>query len=241
MRRASVNNFGFGGSNVHVIIEQAPEAIVNKGKLTNGHQNGELHDSETNANGIIHEEITPLDGATIQGKDSYHIPTDRLLLTLSAADEDAAKCQLASICHYLETFPNATRQDLYQKLIYSLQRRTQLQWRSALTVTGKDDLVQKIVAARIRPARAGKVPKISYVFTGQGAQWYVDFQMNFLLHISPVCRLGMGRELVYAYPIFEEVIARADMVLKGLVCPWSLSGKPFMIYQSPWCFWSSQA
>ena len=174
VRRASINNLGFGGSNVHAIVEQAPEPIVDNGKLTNGHPNDELHDNETHTNGVIHEKRSSPDEAAVNGKDSHHSPTDCFLLILSAADEVAAKSQLASISHFLETFPYSTRQDLYQKLIYSLQRRTQLRWRSALTVTGKDDLVQKIERARIGPVRAGKVPKIGYVFNGQGAQWYVS-------------------------------------------------------------------
>ena len=34
----------------------------------------------------------------------------------------------------------------------------------------------------------------------------------------------MGRELRYAYPVFESAIVKADLVLKKLGCPWSLLG-----------------
>ena len=57
------------------------------------------------------------------------------------------------------------------------------------------------------------------------------FKIKLPLHVSLVCRHGMGRGLVHAYPVFAEVIARADTVLKRVGCPWSLSGKSFTICQ----------
>jgi acyl transferase domain-containing protein len=57
---------------------------------------------------------------------------------------------------------------------------------------------------------AGRTPDLTYVFTGQGAQW-----------------AGMGRGLMKTFKSFRDSIQSLDIVLQGLKRPpsWSLEGK----------------
>ncbi|CAI6083222.1 unnamed protein product [Clonostachys chloroleuca] len=51
--------------------------------------------------------------------------------------------------------------------------------------------------------RGSATPKLAYIFSGQGSQWY-----------------AMGRELFYRYPIYRKSLLDASVYLQGLDCPW---------------------
>jgi acyl transferase domain-containing protein len=59
----------------------------------------------------------------------------------------------------------------------------------------------------IKAVRAVRQPKLSFIFTGQGAQW-----------------AGMGQELMQAYPIFASNMRQADKYLRSIGASWSLLG-----------------
>ena len=60
--------------------------------------------------------------------------------------------------------------------------------------------------------RSRSAPVISFVFTGQGAQW-----------------AGMGRELL-GYPVFRTSLEQATKYMQGLGCTWSLISMYHMFY-----------
>ena len=95
-------------------------------------------------------------------------------------------------------------------LAYTLcSRRSLLQWRSFLVANSLSDLVDKIIATRQKAVRAPtRPPRLAFVFTGQGAQWF-----------------AMGRELSKIYPVFQKRIKEADLFISKLGAEWSLIGK----------------
>lgn len=93
-------------------------------------------------------------------------------------------------------------------LAYTLyNHKNHLQWRSFAVLSSTEDLAA-LPEQVSNPCRARATPpRIGFVFTGQGAQWF-----------------AMGRELI-AYSSFKEELDDAGSFLKALGCSWSPAGK----------------
>ncbi|KAF2265267.1 polyketide synthase [Lojkania enalia] len=168
-RFASVNNFGFGGTNAHVVMEKPPLQI----KKDNGF--------------------------------SKEGPTKRLYI-LSAADKVACQTLMSNLGVYLEQRPEMFQRDLMSNVAYTLgQRRSLLPWRVAVPAIESFDLVEKLSKGTINPVKENGDPRIGFVCTGQGAQWW-----------------AMGRELYERYPIFTRIIDQASAILTKLGAPYIL-------------------
>jgi acyl transferase domain-containing protein/NADPH:quinone reductase-like Zn-dependent oxidoreductase len=193
VRRASVNNFGYGGSNSHVIMEDGEywlEALKN-----------------TKANGITN-------GSTKNADELPAASYETNLLILSGKDEQTTKTMVTNLKAFLEEEQSGLSGEdaklFLQKLSYTLgQRRTMFPWLAAYPVPINQGIEAAVTALESRSFRASKIadrqPRIGMVFTGQGAQWY-----------------AMGRELITTYPMFGDSIKEADSILKELGADWSL-------------------
>ena len=136
---------------------------------------------------------------------SYKI---RFLYVLSANSEKSLKSQMQSLGIYLEQRPETLELSLMGKLAYTLcQRRSFLTWKVAFSARTSSELVRQLSNPDLRPVSSFYAPRISFVFTGQGAQWH-----------------AMGRELMKTYPVFTSTIEAADKYLKVLGASWSLTG-----------------
>jgi len=170
-RFASVNNFGFGGTNAHIVMEKAP-----------------FQNSANNNLSAIKED-----------------PTKKLFV-LSAADKATCQKLMSNLGVYLEQRPEMFQRDLMANVAYTLgQRRSLLPWRVAIPATESITLVEKLSKGTINPVKESGNPRIAFVCTGQGAQWW-----------------AMGRELYDRYPIFAHILDRASAVLTELGSPYSL-------------------
>lgn len=192
--RASVNNFGYGGSNAHIIMEDANGCSQNRS--VNGNVNGNING---NINGVDAH-------ATEVTDDKYK------LLLVSAKDEHAHENMVARLTDFLRQKEQHGPQDtetILQSLVYTMgQRRTMFPWVAAypVPITQSLDSVSKILETpKFRPSRPSQRPRIGMVFTGQGAQWY-----------------AMGRELITTYPVFKASLEEADGYLRELGADWSL-------------------
>ena len=132
----------------------------------------------------------------------------RFLFVLSANSERSVKTQMSDLQTYLEQRPETLELSVMGKLAYTLcQRRSFLTWKVAVSAATSSELIHKLSNPDLRPMSAFRAPKISFVFTGQGAQWY-----------------AMGRELLKIYPAFASTIQLADKYLQSLGASWSLIG-----------------
>ncbi|KAL6364437.1 hypothetical protein LRP88_01838 [Fusarium phalaenopsidis] len=167
-RYISINNFGFGGSNAHAVLERPP--------------------------------VSPLD-LPVESKNQRP-----KLFVLSAHDEGALKRLASQLGVYIEQHPEVFQKRLIRDIAYTLgERRSHLQWRTALAATSLDELALSLNGIDALPSRAAKVPKLAFVYTGQGAQW-----------------AGMGRELLSSHRIFADTVNAADDCLKRMGASFSL-------------------
>ncbi|KAI9716040.1 MAG: Type I Iterative PKS [Chrysothrix sp. TS-e1954] len=203
LRRVSVSNLGFGGTNGHAILEEAPL----RGTMRNGismstsltSQNGNNHtsgyDSSKSCNGDKSASLSGHSGAT-----------SCRLVVLSANDEATGKQQMAALKVYLDNLRIGGAEDALADLAFTLgHRRSLLSYKIAFASSTVEDLKKQLEASHQTPARASRAPNIGFIFTGQGANWQ-----------------GMGRELLKTYPVFTSTIIAADKHLTDLGAPWSL-------------------
>lgn len=127
------------------------------------------------------------------------------IFALSANDKNSLEALMKNTGIYLEQRPEIFQSDLMSNLAHTLSRRSLLQWRVAISTTSSFDLIQALNSGKVLPVRAD-IPRIGFVFTGQGAQYY-----------------NMGRELKQ-YPVYASTIETCDKYLASLGAPFSLLG-----------------
>ncbi|KAK5100974.1 hypothetical protein LTS08_004580 [Lithohypha guttulata] len=176
VRRGSINSFGYGGTNAHVIVEQYTGPRINP-------------------------------TTTALPDEFIHMTANRpLLLPLSTHTEKAGKLLKSSLASAAGEDQARTTGDFAYSL--SNTRRTHHRYRSyaiaAPSENAKD--VFSNAATSWKPVLKRK-PRIGFVFTGQGAQWY-----------------NMGRELFEKSPLFRQLLLKCERVLMSLENPptWSI-------------------
>jgi acyl transferase domain-containing protein len=152
LRRASVNSFGYGGTNAHVIIDDSESYLKShRLKRTNGQ-----------------------DGST----SGIHSAKTHLIL-LSARDEAAMQRLRQSYSEYItDVTENAgairagEKSSYLDNLAYTLgYRRSILQCRASITTSSLSELKESLAAKTLVSTKTVAQPRIGFVFTGQGAQW----------------------------------------------------------------------
>ena len=212
LRRASVSSFGYGGSNAHVVLDDAyhylkqhridaPNCTAPQAHIANGVPNG----VSTSVNGVnaraksIAEAVTNDHTAQISSR----------LLVWSAEDEGVlgrmtdAYSQYAHSLKIQQDEESAFLGELAQTLS---DKRSQLSWR-AYSVVDSLSAIKALPTSVSKPVHTTRSLALGYIFTGQGAQYY-----------------GMGRQLV-TYPVFESSLRLCDDALRSFGCPWSVFGR----------------
>lgn len=218
--RASVNSFGYGGSNAHAILENTEDYMLSRGltdnfgtihriasvdtnELSNGH--GNSHAQGTNGESNGHMIFKKSNGHTNGNLSPEAKVGRRRLFILSGFDQDASKRQAKALGDYLET-REAGDDSYLDKLAFTLgERRTQFIWKAAVAASSQAEL-SKALLGHVDFSKATKVPNLGFIFTGQGAQW-----------------CGMGKELLESYLVFRETIDRIGSYLRELGAPFDVA------------------
>jgi len=142
LHRASINNFGFGGTNAHCILDDASSYLRARGVAVDKHvrlASGALSTAE-------HPRV----------------------FALSAPEQEATVRQRKGLAEYLKISPENI--DSVAHTLSS--RRSKFQWRHTVVTRDLEELTSTLSDDAIKPAKALAQNNIAYVFTGQGAQWY---------------------------------------------------------------------
>ncbi|KAL1851994.1 Type I Iterative PKS [Diaporthe australafricana] len=197
-RRASVNSFGFGGANAHVILETyAPPSLTGFSQLTsyplsNGSSSVSSSDNSRTAS----------DGssvATSNDRDTRPL----IPFIFSAASQKSLIGYLHSMASYLAANADIDPIDLAHVVA---AKKTSLPYRVAFHSNTTEELLSdieaKLAAQDFESASSSdgvKGSAVVGVFTGQGAQW-----------------AGMGAELITSNPVAQSVIEELDRYLSAL-------------------------
>lgn len=168
--------------------------------------------SSNKANGSMAKTIAPMAHS--------HMQMPRLYVW-SAQDKDGLKRIECRLADYIENIKSEhqsrsphdrhKRQKFMAELAYTLgERRSHLQWKTYGIASSPQDLIDTLTTSndesRAPGVKSSRIPRVGFVFTGQGAQWP-----------------RMGAELM-AYKVFRDSIEAADVYLqRSCGCPWSVA------------------
>nr|URN71259.1 alternapyrone polyketide synthase [Menisporopsis theobromae] len=219
-RRASVNSFGFGGANAHIILEDAASYFTRNNLYGNhttalGAPSSPSEDSGYNS---------PLgdDSSSDRGSDYFkgsNASTPRIF-ALSANDQSGIKRNAARLEKFLSGKAETEGEGQFlSSLAYTLSnRRTAMPWRSFVVASSASSLISSLgepegIPAAVRTSNSSSTnpPRVAFMFTGQGAAW-----------------AAMGSALFRQFKAFRNSITKSERVLKEqLGCPWSLREEVF--------------
>ncbi|KAJ5154650.1 uncharacterized protein N7500_010089 [Penicillium coprophilum] len=186
-RRVSISNFGYGGTNTHVIIE---DGLICR------------------TWGSIHVQRCEDGVADTRNLTLPPNEVSRRIFVLSAKEESIAKKMVENLISYLQKMRSTSTWSLADLSHTLTKRRSDFRWRVAVSAKNLEDLIDGFLDPRASPVLSLQPPRVGFVFTGQGAQWF-----------------AMGRELISAYPVFLGSLNEANSCLKEMGASWGLVGR----------------
>ncbi|KAK8225326.1 beta-ketoacyl synthase domain-containing protein [Phyllosticta capitalensis] len=156
-RRASINSFGFGGANTHVVLEDAASYLARNG-LSGRHASAVKAAPQVNGN-------------SMNGHVQQKMPK---LFPLSSNDQDGVKRMVKRLSEYLEIKQLGHDARFLDNLAYTLaKKRTSLPYKSFAVATDVGSLISNLesIPAATRSSDSNS-PRMAFAFTGQGAQWF---------------------------------------------------------------------
>nr|WP_260609370.1 type I polyketide synthase [Streptomyces sp. WAC 01325] len=190
-RRAAVSSFGISGTNVHTVLEEAPEGA-------GGRRDEEPGRPDAGASKAVQQRSSRTPDTQEPAASGDLAASNPLPVLLSARGDEALRAQAGRLLAFAEERPELSVDRLAAALAL---HRSAFERRAAVVAHGRDDLLRGLRAlvdgqpdpAVIRPAVPGAGRgRVAFLFTGQGGQ-----------------RLGMGRELYGRHPVFADALDAA--------------------------------
>ncbi len=227
---AGVSSFGFGGTNAHLVLQEAPPSppafpSTEIGRRQTPTTANSIHPSSVSVRG----HPRPLEPE----RQAYLLPlsarSPEALSALAgsyrdflAAEGDTAAASIGRVqtptttdsTYPLSVFVRGHPRPLLRDICYTASlRRSHLDHRLAVVGHSRAEIVEGLETFRrgevdpgvfVGRKVAGQPPRLVFVFPGQGSQW-----------------LGMGRELLQQEPVFREALERCARAIQPHV-DWSL-------------------
>ncbi|RMJ25780.1 polyketide synthase [Aspergillus sp. HF37] len=207
LRRASVHSFGLNGSNSHIILDDAYNALLQRGLGGHHCTARESPDLESSTKGDATQRLNEILAQYPSDENKSHRRAAAKLLVWSAADQDGvSRLSSAWRSYFAEAcVSNLGKQEYLRDLSFTLNwRRDHFDWRAFVVANSTQNL--NVLPRKFSAAtRALSSPKIAFIFSGEDNEW-----------------ARMGRELLYRYPVFRLTFAKANSYLPHSKLTWDI-------------------
>ncbi|KUJ06246.1 ketoacyl-synt-domain-containing protein [Mollisia scopiformis] len=210
LRRISLNCFGFGGTNAHIILDDSLNYFSDRG-IEGNHCSVDLSplpssSTSTSDSGVFLS--PPFLGSSLVDYISSS-PSPNLYVISSHEESGIGRLSTAYSDYFgRKDWTKLSEQEILQlgdDVTYTLsRRRTHFAWKAFVVTSTPEKLSTVLLNNLSKPCRSSRPPTIAFVFSGQGAQWF-----------------AMGRELLQ-YRNFRSTLYEADLFLRSIGCEWSL-------------------
>ncbi|TGJ85565.1 hypothetical protein E0Z10_g3197 [Xylaria hypoxylon] len=208
LRRASINSFGYGGANGHIILESIDSYLGHK-VLSSPRLNGiSLNGTLTNDSHALKDDKNAIHTNTDLANDTLSKSREyqrHIVLPISASSTRSQQTIVDQICNSISQCGNIEK---LENLCHTLSNgRDHLRYRSYLLVKHDAHTGEFTTAVdETAPSETFKPLPLAFVFTGQGSQY-----------------AQMAKELLSQNQQFRDTIRRLDSVLLALPAPYAPS------------------
>jgi acyl transferase domain-containing protein len=155
--RVSVNSFGYGGTNAHVILESLASAIANSS--ANGILNG------------VHSTAPKVTDGSLSSSNGWGIKPTPQIFILSAFSEKSLLSAAANLQEWV--FKHQPDAQTLKGLSYTLAlHRSRFPWKCSAVASTAEELTSQLKHVNSLKTKVDSAVHIAFVFTGQGAQWH---------------------------------------------------------------------
>ncbi|MFJ4688895.1 SDR family NAD(P)-dependent oxidoreductase, partial [Streptomyces sp. NPDC088789] len=215
-RRAGVSSFGVSGTNVHVILEEAPatqapatQAPATQAPATEAPTTQPPTTQAPTAQAPTTQPPTP-EKSTAEAPQTPSAPGESLVpWVVSGRGDGGLRGQAARLASFVraQQAAGAVDREWIAGVAAGLAGRAALEQRAVVVGADAGELLSgldELVTDGRSPLSRATDPGVVFVFPGQGGQW-----------------MGMGRELLLSWPVFAERMAVCERALDPWV-DWSL-------------------
>jgi acyl transferase domain-containing protein len=179
-RRASVNNFGYGGANAHAILEVAPACP---------------DAPSTSATGDTHGD---------------HAIGQHRIFVLSSKDYGVTQRMMKDLAAFVDPDQTSTQSLDLARLAYTLnERRSLYPWRCAIAANSTSGLASALRSVTSKPVQTRTAPRIGFVFTGQGAQW-ATMGRELFAYPEFACAMREADDILKSYGADWSLVGKAQ-------------------------------